>query len=150
MYSSIISEIPFHYNDGGRSAAGYKGKARDCVCRAIAIASGKSYQEVYEALNNFAAREKLTSKKPKRSSAREGVFNNTARKYLISIGATWIPTMRVGQGCKVHLRKEELPAGRLVVSLSRHFTAVIDGEIHDTHNPSRDGTRCVYGYYKFD
>ncbi len=37
--------------------------------------------------------------------------------------------------------------GRLIVSVSKHMTAVIDGVIHDTHNPSRDGTRCVYGYW---
>ena len=39
--------------------------------------------------------------------------------------------------------------GRLVVSLSRHWTAVIDGVIFDTHDPSRRGTRCVYGYWLF-
>ena len=31
--------------------------------------------------------------------------------------------------------------------LSRHITAVVDGVIHDTHDPSRKGTRCVYGYW---
>ena len=31
--------------------------------------------------------------------------------------------------------------------LSRHMCAVIDGVIHDTYDPSRDGTRAVYGYY---
>jgi hypothetical protein len=25
---------------------------------------------------------------------------------------------------------------------------VIDGVIHDTHDCSRNGTRCVYGYYR--
>jgi hypothetical protein len=25
--------------------------------------------------------------------------------------------------------------------------AVIDGVIHDTYDPSRDGKRCVYGYF---
>jgi hypothetical protein len=25
---------------------------------------------------------------------------------------------------------------------------VIDGVIHDLYDPSRDGTRCVYGYYQ--
>ena len=48
----------------------------------------------------------------------------------------------------VHLRREELPRGRLVVRLSRHLTAVIDGVIHDIYNPDRRGTRCVYGYFK--
>ena len=41
----------FNYNDGGRSIAGYKGKTGDCVCRAIAIATGKPYQEIYESLS---------------------------------------------------------------------------------------------------
>ena len=56
--------------------------------------------------------------------------------------------MQVGSGCRVHLRREELPKGRLVVRLSRHLTAVIDGVIHDIYNPDRRGTRCVYGYFK--
>jgi hypothetical protein len=56
--------------------------------------------------------------------------------------------MQIGSGCKVHLRADELPAGRLVVKLSRHLVAVIDGVIHDTYDCSRGGTRCVYGFYQ--
>src|SRR5580658_9694624 len=51
--------------------------------------------------------------------------------------------MEIGSGCKAHLRADELPKGRLIVSVSGHLTAVIDGVIHDTHEPSRRGTRCV-------
>ena len=58
--------------------------------------------------------------------------------------------MQIGSGCKVHLRSDELPGGRLIVRTSRHLVAVIDGEIHDTYDPSREGTRCVYGYYKLE
>ena len=46
----------------------------------------------------------------------------------------------LGRGCTVHLRAEELPAGRLVVSLSKHVTAVVNGVIRDTYDPSRGGT----------
>ena len=56
--------------------------------------------------------------------------------------------MQIGSGCTVHLRADELPPGRLVVSVSKHLTAVIDGVIHDTHDCSRRGTRCVYGYWQ--
>ena len=38
------------FDDGGRAAAGYKGNAGDCVVRAIAIASGGPYSEVYKDL----------------------------------------------------------------------------------------------------
>ena len=40
------------YNDGGRKACGYKGDARDCVARAIAIASG-SGREVESRLSGL-------------------------------------------------------------------------------------------------
>jgi hypothetical protein len=56
--------------------------------------------------------------------------------------------MQIGHGCRVHLRADELPTGRLIVVVSRHLTAVLDGVIHDTFDPSRQGTRCVYGYYR--
>jgi hypothetical protein len=39
------------YNDGGRKAAGYKGEARDCVVRAIAIATDQPYEVVYKEFN---------------------------------------------------------------------------------------------------
>jgi hypothetical protein len=64
-----------------------------------------------------------------------------------NLGWTWVPTMKIGSGCKVHLKKEELPSGSLVVSVSKHLAAVIDGVIHDNHDPARNGTRCVYGYW---
>lgn len=65
---------------------------------------------------------------------------------MVSLGFKWTPTMAIGQGRQVHLVAGELPAGRLVVSVFKHYTAVIDEVIHDTYAPSRDGTRCVYDY----
>jgi hypothetical protein len=135
------------FDDGGRGAAGYKGLTGDCVCRAIAIATGKPYQEVYDALNAMAANERTGKRKRGKSNARTGVYKPTIRKYMESIGWRWTPTMKIGQGTKVHLREDELPSGRLVVLVSKHMTAVIDGTIHDTHDCSRGGKRCVYGYY---
>lgn len=143
--------MKFQLDDGGRAAAGFRGQTGDCVCRAIAIATELPYADVYAALNEAALRERPrvagSGRARKRSSARTGVQIPTIRKYLASIGWRWIPTMQVGSGCKVHLREEELPSGRLIVSVSRHLVAVIDGVVHDTHDPARDGTRCVYGYY---
>ncbi len=139
--------MPWVYDDGGRAAAGYKGKARDCVARAVAIATGMGYQEAYDALNEIARTERMTKHQKKRSNARTGVRKATTRRYMASIGWAWTPTMFVGQGCTVHLAPGELPMGILVAKLSRHTTAVIDGIVHDTYDPSRDGRRAVYGYY---
>jgi hypothetical protein len=135
-------------NDGGRAAAGFKGKTGDCVTRAIAIATGLPYREIYDRLNGLAKQHERPRRGRKRSSARTGVHKRTYKRLLLELGWVWTPTMAIGQGCKVHLRADELPPGRLVVSCSRHMVAVIDGVIHDTHDPSRDGTRCVYGYWR--
>jgi hypothetical protein len=139
----------YQYDDGGRSAAGYKGKSGDCCARAFAIASGKPYREIYELINSMAACERTGRKKRGTSSARNGVYRLTAKKLAEHLGAKWVPTMQIGSGCRVHLRDGELPMGRLVVNLSRHFSAVIDGVLHDTYDGSRGGTRCVYGYWVF-
>jgi hypothetical protein len=138
----------FNYNDGGRAAAGYSGKAGDCVCRAIAIATGKPYQEVYDAINELGSSERTGKRKRGKSSARTGVYKRTWRGYMESLGWVWTPTMFIGQGCKVHLKEDELPMDSLVVMVSKHAVAVINGVINDTHNCSREGTRCVYGYFQ--
>lgn len=130
-------------NDGGRETAGYKGTANDCVVRAIAIATQKPYQEVYELVNHFSKKEKGNNK----SSSRTGVSKTTTKKVMEHIGAEWIPTMKIGSGCKVHLKKSELPEGRIIVRLSKHLSAIVDGVIQDTYDASRGGTRCVYGYW---
>ena len=146
--------MQYIYNDGGRKAAGYKGEADDCLVRAVTIAAELPYAEVYKALNESAQAEKYRRGKVGLhyalglgSSARTGVLKDTANQFLRSLGWIWHPTMLIGQGCKVHLRYGELPPGRLIVKVSKHFVAVLDGVIHDTHDCSRDGTRCVYGYW---
>jgi hypothetical protein len=141
--------MKFVYSDGGRSAAGFKGSAGDCVCRAISIATGRSYAEVYGELNAEARRERRGKRKGRgaKSSARNGVHKATTARYLAALGWKWTPTMGIGTGCRVHLRADELPGGRLIVSLSRHLAAVVDGAIYDTEDPTRGGSRCVYGYW---
>lgn len=139
--------VTWVFDDGGRADAGYKGMTGDCVCRAIAIAVERPYKEVYDLINDFAKSERTGKRKKKVSNARTGVYKQCIRKVMEHYDWTWVPTMKIGSGCTTHLAADELPGGRLVVSVSRHETAVIDGVIHDTYDCSRDGTRCVYGYY---
>lgn len=158
----------FHFDDGGRAAAGFKGKAGDCVVRAVAIATGQSYSAVYAAVAEVNANTvKRRSKSAGRRSARSGIFTNAKpfRDYMHAIGWTFVPAMGIGTGCRVHLTDGELPAGRLIVKVSKHVVAVIDGVIHDTHDPQREihrmaggpdgkavaagiSRRCVYGYWQ--
>ena len=133
--------ITFVYDDGGRAEAGFEGKAGDCVARAIAIASGKPYKEVYKELA------KRNQEAGGKRSARNGIARKVYEKYLTELGFTWIPKMKVGQGVTTHVRKDELPNGVAILRLSRHLTVSVSGEIRDTYDPSRGGTRAVYGYY---
>jgi len=146
--------MEFIFNDGGRADTGYKGSAGDCAVRAIAIATGIPYGEVYDTLKKANGEFAKTKRcrvarklKKKGSSPRDGNYKKVYRQYLESLGWKWVPTMFIGQGTKVHLKKDELPDGKLIVNVSKHLTAVIDGVIHDTYDCSRDETRCVYGYY---
>lgn len=131
------------HTDGGREAAGYAigTDAGDCVVRAITIAMDRPYATVYRDLADLSA--EMGGKR----SARDGIRKAVYKRYLAEHGWTWTPTMTIGSGCTVHLRADELPGGRLVVALSRHLCAVIDRTVYDNHDPSRGGTRCVYGYW---
>lgn len=138
----------FVYNDGGRQAAGFSGYAGDCVCRSIAIVTGKTYKEVYDRLaaGNKAQRVSRRTIKSTRKvrTARAGIYTRRKwfRDYMTALGFRWVPTMHIGSGCTVHLTDGELPQGRLVVSVSKHYTAVLDGVIHDTFDPQRE-VHCV-------
>ena len=142
------------YDDGGRQAAGFKGTAGDCVVRSITIAIGAHYQQVYDELFEcnkqyaWSCRDQYALMLRKIGcSPRDGVYRWVYEPYLKTKGWLWTPTMFVGGGCKVHLRSDELPSGNLVCTLSKHMCAVIDGVVHDCYDPSRAGSRCVYGYF---
>ena len=122
----------YKFNNGG-----WKGSKRgDCVMRAISIATERSYDLVFNELMDLA-------------KEKQNLPNNKKvyMPYLNALGWKWQPTMGIGTGCKVHLKASELPKGRIICRCSHHLVAVVDGVIQDTYNPSRDETRCVYGYF---
>ena len=138
-------------SDGGRAAAGYKGSAGDCACRAIAIATGRPYQEVYDLIIAAGKTERKSKRKRSRSHPRTGVYSATMHRLITrDLGGTWTPTMTIGSGTTVHLRADELPStGRHVLRVSKHYAAWVDGVLYDTHDCARGGERAVYGYWTF-
>jgi hypothetical protein len=136
METEVINENIF-YNDGGRSAAGFKGRAGDCVARALAIATGRPYAELYSRLSDGEA------SLGRRRSARHGVSTDALwfKKYMHELGFEWVD-------CSKHLSPDELPAGRIICNISRHYVTVIDRVIHDTGDSSRWGTRKLRGYWR--
>jgi hypothetical protein len=145
-----VPGLPFVYSDGGRKAAGFKGYTGDCSTRAIAIATERPYVEVYDALT--ALGKLCRHRKGKECRARTGVCKKVLHRYMAMEGWTWTPTMSIGSGTRVHMAPGELPTEdrHLIVALSRHLVAVIDGVVHDHSDVSRDGTRAVYGYWHHD
>jgi|GEM_PF-428636 len=147
--------IRYHYNDGGRSAAGYKGRTGDCVVRAIAIATDMAYQDVYESLTELNKayannhNDKVAKQlREKGLSPRNGVFKEVYNQYLNQIGWEYVS---FGANRKL---PTELPPGRLICRQNRHLIAMIDHTVHDAHD-SRYTTfygepqlRKMIGYYK--
>ena len=93
------------------------------------------------------------------------IFLYNKYHYLISLGVNDAPALkRADVGIAVSgatdaaraaadmiLTEEGLSTiihGILIARCSRHLVAVIDSVIHDTHDSSRGGRRCVYGYYQ--
>lgn len=138
---------PWVYDDGGRAAAGVRGGQGDCVCRAIAIATGKPYREVFDLILDYAADERPTKSQRRPSDPLNGVHAPLTRRILADLGWHWFPMMGIGTGTVFHLRPDELPGGTVIVRCSKHIVTVIDGVVHDTYDPSRRGRRGVYGMW---
>lgn len=132
--------MKYVFNDGGRAKYFKAAKVSDCVVRAIAIATQKDYKAVYDEIADVCG-----------YTPRNGIERKDTKKVMKHFGGKWTATMTIGSGCKVHLRDGEVPMkGRIICNCSGHVVAVIDGVINDTHDPSRGGTRCVYGYWTFE
>lgn len=129
------------WNDGGRRAAGFKGRAGDCVTRAIAIATGKPYREVYDALFEAMTPTASLGRSRRRPSPRNGIYSFIWKPYLLSLGFKWVS--KPG-----YFTKSNLPhKGVVIVYTHRHLAAVIDGVIHDVWDSSKGGDKEMTGYF---
>jgi len=125
----------YKYNDGGRSAAGFKGMAGDCGARAMAIALGLDYKSVYKELAQANA------DKGYAKSARNGIYKDVFSDVLKRYGWVWFKAPQfVGRKA----RCSDMPEGVVIAKLAHHFVAVIDGVAHDTWDCTN---KMVYGYW---
>ena len=147
----VIRRTPleYQYNDGGRSEAGFKGDAGDCVTRAIAIASKKPYSEVRKELMDAKKQWMKTSrsrhaKSCKTSSVRNGTERTVWKPYLESLGWVKHNQIRFGSSNRKDLVRENLPKGNVIVQVRKHVMAVIDHVVHDTWD-SRESSVWIDG-----
>jgi hypothetical protein len=126
----------YKYSDGGRLDAGFKGKAGDCVTRAIAIATGRQYREVYNILAkanqvDFGER-----------SARNGIYKVTYERILKEMGFVWHKApVFIGRKARTY----DMPKDKIVIArMAHHIVAVVNGVAHDTYDSTN---KMVYGYW---
>ena len=117
--------IDYEYDDGGRADAGRKGNARDCVCRAICILTGRPYKQVYAELCE------VHKAKTGKRSARCGIHTNTAAcvRYLESIGVTKV---KLPKGPRPTWSEAHETYGDCIVSTTHHWACIRDGALRDT------------------
>ena len=115
---------------------------------AIAIATGRPYQEVCDALNELGRNEYIAKRKKRRSPSQAGVYRKSYQRYLTTLSWHWKGTTAIGSGCTVPYDLRNCRTGDSSLKFSGHLTVVvIDGVLYDTHDCSRHGTRCVYDYF---
>lgn len=100
----------------------------DCVIRAISVLTGRSWYEVYDELSDLARKDGL-------------LFSNVVfvEDYLDE---------RYPREC--HYAKTvgefatEYPVGRYAITVNGHITALVDGTLVDTFDPSKRIMRCAW------
>ena len=135
--------MEYIYDDGGRSLY-FNGKTGDCVCRSIAIASGRDYKEIYDLIFSTM-----------KESPRNGVNTRTAKfkRLMESLGFRWVATSGIGSHQAVHFIQGELPEGRMVCSVNGHLVAVVDNQVRDIFDCRLNTfgeNRRIYGYWKYE
>lgn len=135
--------MDYIYDDGGRSLY-FKGETGDCVCRSIAIASGKDYKETYDLIFSTM-----------KESPRNGVNTRSPKfkRLMESLGFRWVATSGIGSHQAVHFIQGELPEGRMVCAVAKHYVAVVDNQVRDIFDSrvnSFGENRRIYGYWKYE
>jgi hypothetical protein len=140
--------LAYAYDDGGRAADGRRRGAHDSLVRAVAISEKKPYRTVHDDLMTFCdCYDRDHPRMTFRSLVGPGATSKIVRAFMAERRWVWIPMMRVGSRARVHLRRHEIPHGRVVARISKQYTAVVDGVLRDLSDTSRAGNRCVYGVY---
>ena len=129
-------------NDGGRTKlAGFKGRAGDCVARAISIAAPLGYDVVYR---------QLKDRMGLGQTPRNGVPRKIYAPFIKELGGRWIPLHKIGQKDIFRVKNvaEFYHDKRVIVRCRKHVFAMIDGVVHDTWNQHEE--KMVYGVWVFE
>lgn len=108
-------------------------RVNDCTIRAISLATGRSWDETYAQLSDFAQAQAIMLDEVLYIDE----YLDRHFKQIYSKGNKYKIT--VGDFVKEH------PYGTYLITMNGHITCAIDGIIYDTFNPS---DRIAWGVYK--
>ena len=108
-------------------------RVRDCVKRALTVATKQDYMDVQKELNRIK----------REQGAKDYTMPSVFEQYISELGGEKIsfpavkgtPRMNGDRFC------EKYPQGTYILRMAHHITACINGVIYDTWNCSQ---KCVY------
>jgi len=130
-------------DDGGRAAADYKGIAKDCVVRAISIATQQPYTQVYQDFMSLmrAAPYYMWHKKTKSDqlilnpSPRNGISHELMSKYLESRGFTYVALLPAMPLSLESINILNLPSSAVLFEINdNHLTVIRNHTLYDHAN----------------
>ncbi len=131
--------IDYRYDDGGREAAGYRGKTGDCVVRAIAICTGEDYRAVYLTMaehmkrNGYAASGNAyaTRERNRKAPRRKGQI--AARRVQDRVLEVYgFRKVRLPSGARPTFTEAHRRYDDCIVGTTKHVAAIVDGALRDT------------------
>ena len=132
-------EAKWIWHDGGRAGAGFVGNTGDCVVRAITIATGKAYREVYDAIHSATG-----------ESPRQGASVLHCEKFLVDLG---FECVKCESPTKLRFMAD-LPGNVVLLFLADgnsrkrgHLCTMVDGTIYDTWDPQFEDVYVIDRYW---
>ena len=133
--------VYFTPTDGGRSTSTRPKSKEDCTVRALALATGVSFDKAYDVLA-------IAGRKPHQRFAFKLWANSLAPRYTLRVELRWHPFQAVKGESRMNPAKfcTQFLNGRWIVRTAKHVFAVIDGVVLDETSPRPD--RCIYGAWE--
>ena len=100
----------------------------DCTLRAISLLTNRSWHDIYEELSSLANRESLMM------DSEVFIEDYLDKRYPRECHYS----KTIGEFAR------EYPRGKYAVTTKGHITAIIDGNIYDTFDPSERVMRCAW------
>lgn len=132
---------PFTFTDGGRSMSARPRQKYDCTVIALAIATGKPYDQCY-------AECAAGGRKPSRSFDFEEFIQHNPVLLGHHITRLSFPAVKGQRRMHTSTFCERYNDGAFIARVAKHVFAVLDGVVYDEEPPRENA--CIYVAYRFD